>query len=450
MKIVQAGDPILEALLADPAARFRQLEAAAEPRARAFYRAKLGEELSIRGAIERIFADVERDGDQAVARYGRLFDGAALPVERLRVGADEIRAALAAVPASLRSALELAAERIATYQRRLLPRGFGEQLDEPLGVRWLPFDRAAGYVPGGAGGSVPLCSSVLMNLVPAKVAGVPSVVLATPPRPDGSVAPEILAAAAIAGVDEVYRVGGVQAVAALTIGTPAIPKVDCLVGPGNLFVTLAKRHAYGRVAIDMPAGPSEVLVLADGSCAPAWAAADLLSQAEHDPLAMPMLVAWGEGVAAPILAALQQQLAALPAERRSAAEASVRDHGLCVTVRDAAEALAIINRAAPEHLELLVRDPAALLPGIRHAGAVFCGPWSTEPIGDYVAGPSHTLPTGGGARLFSGIGVDTFLRRSSIINLDEAGFRALAPAGIALARAEGLEAHARAMELRLG
>lgn len=330
-----------------------------------------------------------------------------------------------------------------------MPKGFGENLDETLGVRWSPVSSAGGYVPGGAQGSLPLCSSVIMNLVPAVVAGVERVVLVTPPRPDGSIAPEVLAAAHLSGVSEVYAVGGIQAIAALAIGTETIPKVDTIVGPGNIFVTLAKRHAFGRVAIDMLAGPSEVLVIADGSVDPAWVAADVLSQAEHDVLAMPVLVTIGEGVAEPIVTEIHQQLDALPAERQEVARSSVANLGLIITCDTLEQAAAASDRFAPEHLELLVEDTKALLPMIHHAGAIFVGQWSTEPIGDYVAGPSHTLPTGGSARMFSGIGADTFLRRSSIINLDEATFRSLAPSGIAIARAEGLEAHARAMETRL-
>jgi len=350
----------------------------------------------------------------------------------------------------LRDAIATAIAQVEAYQRRLLPRGFGEHLDEPLGVRWLPLTRVGAYVPGGAGGSLPLPSTVIMNLVPAKVAGVRELVLVTPSRADGSIAPELLAAAHAVGVSEIWRVGGIPAVAALACGTPTLRAVDKIVGPGNIFVTLAKRHAYGRVDIDMLAGPSEVLVIADRSANADYVAADLLSQAEHDPLAMCICLTIGAGVGAGIQAALVRQLAALPPARRAVAEESVRRHGRLIPCADLAQAVAISNRIAPEHLELLINEPKTALAGLTHAGAIFVGPWSPEPIGDYVAGPSHTLPTGGTARMWSGIGADTFLKRTSLINFDEATFRRLAPAGIALARAEGLEAHARAIEVRLG
>mgnify|MGYP000200465177 CR=1 FL=1 len=262
--------------------------------------------------------------------------------------------------------------------------------------------------------------------------------------------PEYVGRAAQAvGVDEVYRIGGIPAIAALAVGTASCPAVDTVVGPGNIYVTLAKRRAYGRVNLDMLAGPSEVLVIADATADARFVAADLLSQAEHDVLAMCILLAVGDGVADAVQGEVARQLAALPAERRAVATESVQRFGRLVRCRDVAEACAISDRVAPEHLELLVADPAAALPRIRNAGAVFVGPWSPEPVGDYVAGPSHTLPTGGGARRWSGIGADTFMKRSSLINLGRDDFRAMAGAGIAMARAEGLEAHARAIEIRL-
>ena len=443
------GDPQLEKILGSAHARFQRLVAEADAKARPFYAARLGREMGCEEAIAQIMADVDRDGDQALVRYSEIFDGSALPPERLRVTSDEIDAAWDAVSDDLRTALSTAVEHVTAYQTRLLPQGFGQDLDQPLGVRWTPLDRVGAYVPGGAGGSLPLCSTVIMNLVPARVAGVRDLVLVTPPRADGSVASELLAAAKATGVDEVYRVGGVQGIAALACGTQAIPRVDKIVGPGNIFVTLAKRAAYGRVDIDMLAGPSEVLVIADASCDPAWIAADLLSQAEHDQLAMAVLLPIGPAVADAIQAELERQLAALPDARRSVAEASVERMGLCVPCTDVDQAVAICNRYAPEHLEILLADPKPAVQAIRHAGAIFVGPYSPEPIGDYVAGPSHTLPTGGTARMWSGIGSDTFMKRSSIINLDETNFRSMAPAAITLARAEGLEAHARSLEARL-
>jgi histidinol dehydrogenase len=442
-------DDALADLLGATHRRFQRLVEEAEVKARPYYRRVLGREASIAEVIAEIFAAVERDGDAAVSRYAKLFDGADLPADRLRVPLDEAEAAWRASPPVLRDAIRTTIAQVEAYQRRLLPKGFGEALDEPLGVRWLPLARIGAYVPGGAGGTLPLPSSVIMNLVPAKVAGVRELVLVTPSRADGTIAPELLAAAHAVGVSEIWRVGGIPAIAALACGTPTLRGVDKIVGPGNIYVTLAKRHAYGRVDLDMLAGPSEVLVIADRGADPEFVAADLLSQAEHDPLAMCICLTVGDGVAGPIQAAIARRLAALPEARRVVAAESLRRHGRLIRCADVAQAVAISNRIAPEHLELLVADPKPALAALTHAGAIFVGPWSPEPIGDYVAGPSHTLPTGGTARMWSGIGADTFLKRTSLINLDEATFRRLAPAGLALARAEGLEAHARAIEVRL-
>jgi histidinol dehydrogenase len=287
-----------------------------------------------------------------------------------------------------------------------------------------------------------------MNLIPALVAGVPERVLITPARSDGSIHDAVLAAAHIAQVNEVYGIGGVQSIAAVAHGTHSIKAVDKIVGPGNLFVTLAKRAVFGRVDIDMLAGPSEVLVISDGSVDAKWAAADLLSQAEHDAVSIPALVTIGSGVADEILAELGQQLAALPAERRSTAEKSLTNMGWCIECDSQGQAIDIANRMAAEHLELLVEQPASWMQGIRHAGAIFVGPYSPEPIGDYIAGPSHTLPTGGTARMWSGIGTDTFMRRSSIINLSADDFASCSDAGACIAAAEGLEAHRRSITSR--
>ena len=446
-----ADDPRLNDLLASTHARFAALVAEANAKARGFYAKTLGREATIPEVIDEVFTAVEREGDAAVARYVRAFDGAALPVGGLRVPATALKAAYESCDGTLRAAMHTAIDQVRAYQTRLLPRGFGEQLDEPLGVRWLPIPRVGAYVPGGPGGSLPLFSSVIMNLLPAKVAGVPATVLVTPPRPDGSVAPELLAAAHAVGVDEVYRIGGVPAIAALAVGTASVPRVDKIVGPGNIIVTLAKQRAYGRVDLDMLAGPSEVLVICDDTADPRFVAADLLSQAEHDTLAMAVCLYIGSDAgAAALQAEIVRQLAALPTERQAVARASIARFGRLVRCADLDQAVAISNRFAPEHLEVLVADPGALVPHLTNAGAIFVGPWSPEPIGDYVAGPSHTLPTGGTARMWSGIGADTFLRRTSLINFREADFRRLAGAGLALARGEGLEAHARSIAVRLG
>lgn len=454
MRLIDPADPALKDLLGGAQQRFARLVAAAEAKARPFYARIFGQELSIAEAIARIFAEVERDGDAALVRYGKLFDRSELDPARLRVGADEISSAWCAVSPELRQALEQATAQITAYQRRLLPEGYERTDFAELDWRWTPLERVGAYVPGGAGGSLPLCSTVLMNLVPARVAGVRERVLVTPPRVDGSIAPELLAACHAAGVTEVWRVGGVQAIAALATGTANITRVDKIVGPGNIFVTLAKRHAYGRVDIDMLAGPSEVLVIADGSVPASWVAADLLSQAEHDELAMCVLLTVpgpsgdSRAVAAGILHEVGKQCLALPEPRRAVATASLASMGVAVPCAGLDQALHLSDRIAPEHLELLIADAATAAARLRHCGACFIGPWSPEPIGDYVAGPSHTLPTGGTARMWSGIGADTFLKRTSIINLSEAGFRRLAGAGLTLARAEGLEAHARSIAVR--
>ncbi|MFW5845134.1 MAG: histidinol dehydrogenase [Planctomycetota bacterium] len=447
--VIQPDDPRLRQLLVDAEERFARLVAEAEAAARPFYERVFGQALGIDEALERIFAEVAAEGDEAVARYNRLFDGCELPAGQLLLGPDDFAAAWQTIPDELRAALATATGNIERYQTRLLPAGFGADGDEPLGVRWVPLERVGAYAPGGTGGALPLCSTVLMDLVPARVAGVDHLVLATPPGRDGRIAPELLAACHAAGVHTLLRAGGVQAIAALACGTATLPRVDKIVGPGNIYVTLAKRFAYGRVDIDMLAGPSEVLVIADDSCDPAWVAADALSQCEHDELATSIVCAIGGQVADAIAAELDRQCAALPEERRRVARASLDRFGCVVACDTTQQAVSIANRFAPEHLELLVREPQALLPELRHAGAIFIGPWSPEPIGDYVAGPSHTLPTGGTARMWSGIGADTFLRRCSVIALDEAGFRAQADAALALARAEGLEAHARSISVRL-
>ena len=443
------SDAAFQDLVATSHQRFSRLVQEAEEKAKGFYQKTLGRPARIEDVVDEVFAAVEREGDAAVVRYSQAFDGSALTPQRLRVTPAELEAAYAACDPTLRAAMHTAIDQVTAYQRRLLPQGFGEALDQPLGVRWTAIPRVGAYVPGGPAGTLPLFSSVIMNLVPAKVAGVPATVLVTPPRADGSVAAELLAAAYAVGVDEVYKVGGIPAIAALACGTPTIAKVDKIVGPGNIVVTLAKRRAYGRVDIDMLAGPSEVLVIADGSVDPSFVAADLLSQAEHDTLAMCMCVCLPAAAAA-IQAEIRRQLDALPAERQGVARASVERFGRLVRVNSLVEAVDVANRIAAEHLEVLVADPKSLVPHLANAGAIFVGPWSPEPIGDYVAGPSHTLPTGGTARMWSGIGADTFLKRTSLINLDEATFRRLAPAGLALARGEGLEAHARSIEIRLG
>ena len=400
-------------------------------------------------AVRRIVEDVRRNGDAALIEYVRRFDAPRLPVDRLRVSAEEIDAAARRVDRGFTRALNRACRQIEAFHRQQAPRSW---VDTPrsgtfLGQLVRPVDAAGIYVPGGRGGSTPLVSSLLMGAIPARIAGVPRVCMVTPPTADGGVDPHLLAAARKVGVDAVYRVGSAWAVAALAYGTETIPKVEVIVGPGNLYVTLAKKRVAGVVGIDMIAGPSEILVVADATAAPAAAAADLLSQAEHDPLASAVLVTDDEETARGVSRCLEEQLAGLP--RREIAEASLRDYGAILLVPDMDTALELVNRIAPEHLELLVADPFAHLADIRNAGAVFLGPWTPEPVGDYIAGPNHVLPTAGTARFSSALSVDHFTKRTSVIHYDRRAFAREAPDILRLAAVEGLDAHASAVRIRM-
>ena len=395
--------------------------------------------------VAAIIADVRRRGDAALIDYTTRFDRLALTPATLRIPAAEIDAAVAACDAETVAALELAAARITDYHRRQKP----EDLDyrDPVGVRlghrWTAVEAAGLYVPGG---TAAYPSSVLMNALPAKVAGVERLVM-TVPTPDGVVAPLVLAAARLAGVTEVYRVGGAQAVAALAFGTATIGKVDKIVGPGNAYVAAAKRQVFGTVGIDMIAGPSEILVVADADNRPDFIAADLLSQAEHDTAAQSILITDDAGFAAAVAAAVEEQLKALP--RAAIARASWESHGAIIIVARLGDALPLIDRIAPEHLELAVADPDALAARVRNAGAIFLGRYTPEAIGDYLAGPNHVLPTARSARFSSGLSVLDFMKRSSLISCDAAALAAIGPAAVRLAEAEGLHAHARSVALRL-
>ncbi|NDY41799.1 histidinol dehydrogenase [Dissulfurirhabdus thermomarina] len=402
-------------------------------------------EARVRAILDR----VRDEGDQAVLAYTHQFDAPGLRLEDLRVPDEEIRRARSELdPAFLRS-LEKAAAHVRAFHRHQLPNSWFTTREDGavLGQLVRPVDAAGLYVPGGQAGQTPLVSSVLMNALPAAIAGVPRIVLATPPNREGGVHPAILAAAAEAGVHEVYRMGSAWAVAAMAFGTETVAPVDVVVGPGNIYVTLAKRLVAGTVGIDMVAGPSEVLVIADEGAPAAYVAADLLSQAEHDPMATAVLVTPSETLARQAAAALEDQLARLP--RAETARRSLADHGLVLVVRDLDEAVEVANRVAPEHLELLTADPWALLPRVRHAGAVFLGPYTPEPVGDYVAGPNHVLPTMGTARFSSALGVETFLKRSSVLAYSAGAFAADARDVVRLAALEGLDAHARSVEVRL-
>jgi histidinol dehydrogenase len=396
-------------------------------------------------AAAAIIADVRARGDAAVLELTAKFDRLSLTAENMRVSAAEIDAAMRAVPPEEMAALDLAAARIEAYHSRQIPHD--ERWTDPsgaeLGWRWTPVDAAGLYVPGGTA-SYP--SSVLMNAIPARAAGVGRLVMCAP-TPDGRMNPLVLAAARIAGIEEIYRIGGAQAIAAMAHGTATIAPVDKITGPGNAFVAAAKRRVFGTVGIDMIAGPSEILVIADRDQNPDWIALDLLSQAEHDANAQSILITDDQDFAHAVLAAVEIRLKTL--ERRVIAGKSWADHGAVIIVRDLAEAAAISNRFAPEHLELCVADPEALSARIRHAGAIFLGAFTPEAIGDYVGGPNHVLPTARSARFSSGLSVLDFMKRTTLTRMTPGALAAIGPSAVALARSESLEAHGLSVSARL-
>ncbi len=395
-------------------------------------------------AVAAIIDDVRQRGDAALIELTRRFDRLELTPETMRVPADEIAAAAQACKAETLAALRLAHERIEAYHLKQRPQDldYTDAAGVRLGARWRPIAAVGLYVPGGTA-SYP--SSVLMNAVPAKVAGVARIAMVVP-APGGALSPLVLAAAHISGIGEIYRVGGAQAVAALAYGTATIAPVDKITGPGNAYVAAAKRRVFGTVGIDMIAGPSEILVVADRANDPDWIAADLLSQAEHDSAAQAILIADDRGFAAAVCAAVERQLASLP---RAAARESWEKHGAIVLVNDLAAAVPLIDSIAAEHVELAVEQPEALAARIANAGAIFLGRHTPEAIGDYVAGPNHVLPTARSARFSSGLGVLDFMKRTSLLRCDAASLKAIGPAAIALAEAEGLDAHARSIAIRL-
>ncbi|MDF1803183.1 histidinol dehydrogenase [Thalassovita sp.] len=395
--------------------------------------------------VAGIIADVRARGDAAVIELTAKFDRLELTPETLRFSDTEIEALVAAVPAHERVALELAAERIRAYHARQMPEDalWTEDSGAQLGWRWTPVSAAGLYVPGGLA-SYP--SSVLMNAIPAKVAGVERLAIVVP-TPDGVANPLVLLAARLAGVDEIYRIGGAQAVAALAYGTDSIPPVDKITGPGNAFVAAAKRRVFGKVGIDMIAGPSEILVIADADNDPDWIALDMLSQAEHDESAQAILVTDSPAMAKAVVAAIERNLQTL--ERREIAGVSWRDFGAVIVVEDLDQAAALSNRVAPEHLELCVADPDALAQKITHAGAIFLGAWTPEAIGDYVGGPNHVLPTARSARFSSGLSVMDFVKRTTLAKMTPAALRAIGPAAETLAISESLEAHGLSVRARL-
>ncbi|RID93269.1 histidinol dehydrogenase [Gemmobacter lutimaris] len=395
--------------------------------------------------VAGIIADVRARGDAAVIDLTTKFDRLDLTPETLAFSAEEMAAEIAKVSAEDRAALELAAERIRAYHSRQMPEDaeWQDASGATLGWRWTPVSAAGLYVPGGLA-SYP--SSVLMNAIPAKVAGVERLVIACP-TPGGAVNPLVLLAAQLAGVDTVYRIGGAQAIAALAYGTATIHPVDKITGPGNAFVAAAKRRVFGKVGIDMIAGPSEILVIADAGGDPDWIALDLLSQAEHDQSAQAILVTPDAGVARAVTEAVERQLQVL--ERREIAGASWRDFGAVIVTRDLGEAAALSNRVAPEHLELCVADADALSRKITHAGAIFLGHWTPEAIGDYVGGPNHVLPTARSARFSSGLSVLDFVKRTTIARMTPEALAAIGPAAERLAQSESLQAHGLSVRARL-
>jgi histidinol dehydrogenase len=404
------------------------------------------DEERVDAAVAEIIARVRADGDKALLDYTKRFDRLDLTADRLRIGADEIAAAAEECPVDVRAAIDFAATRIEAFHRRQLPEGYSYEdgVGNRLGLRWTAVAGAGLYVPGGRA-AYP--SSVLMNAIPGKVAGVDRLVMVVP-TPDGVLNPAVLTAAKRAGIDEIYRVGGAQAVAALAYGTDTIRPVDIIVGPGNAYVATAKRMVFGQVGIDSVAGPSEILVVSDAGSDPAWIAIDLLSQAEHDPMARSVLITNDAAFADRVAREVERALETLP--RADIAGASWRDHGAIVTVPDFATAVPLIDRIAPEHLELAVADPHALAAKVRNAGAIFLGRHSPEAVGDYVAGPNHVLPTSGAARYASGLGVLDFMKRTTLIDCSAEGVAAIGPSAVALAEAEGLGAHARSVAVRLG
>jgi len=396
-------------------------------------------------AVAAIIADVRARGDRAVIELTARFDRLELTPGTMAFSADEIAAQVALVPAAERAALELAAARIRAYHERQRPadESWTDAAGAMLGWRWTPVSAAGLYVPGGTA-SYP--SSVLMNAIPAKVAGVPRLVIACP-TPDGAVNPLVLLAAQIAGVDTVYRIGGAQAVAALAYGTETVAPVDKITGPGNAYVAAAKRRVFGRVGIDMIAGPSEVLVIATGEQNPDWVAIDLLSQAEHDESAQAILITPDAGFGQRVAAAVEARLATLP--RRAIAGASWAANGAVIVVGDLDEAAELSNRIAPEHLEILTPDPEAVAARCIHAGAIFLGAWTPEAIGDYVGGPNHVLPTARSARFSSGLSVLDFMKRTTLARMTPGALKEIGPAAEVLAGSESLLAHGLSVRARL-
>jgi len=443
MKIVKAselGEAAINKLLQKPA--FDEVELS--PKIREANKATFGKDMSAAELVAQIVHDVRFEGDKAVLRYTKLIDKVDCEIKDLLVTEEEFAAAEKQADPQVVESLKKAAENVRRYHEEQKPNSWMTYREHGslLGQSLIPLDRVGIYVPGG---TAAYPSSVIMNAMPAVVAGVGEIVMMVPPK-NGAINPYVLIAAKLAGVKKIYKIGGAQAIAALAFGTETIPRVDKITGPGNIFVTLAKKEVYGHVDIDMLAGPSEILIVADDSADPVYTAADMLSQAEHDPLASSIVITDSEKLARQVAIEAENQLQKLP--RQEIARASIERNGLIVIADNMQQALRFANTSAPEHLELLTREPFQLLPYVRHAGAVFLGAYSPEPLGDYFAGPNHVLPTGGTARYYSVLNVETFMKRTSLISYTQPALEAVSEDIIRLAETEGLQAHANAIRLR--
>ena len=443
MKIVKAselGEAAINKLLQKPA--FDEVELS--PKIREANKATFGKDMTAAELVAQIVRDVRFEGDKAVLRYTKLIDKVDCDIKDLLVTEEDFVAAEAQADPQVVESLKKAAENVRRYHEEQKPNSWMTYREHGslLGQSLIPLDRVGIYVPGG---TAAYPSSVIMNAMPAVVAGVGEIVMMVPPK-NGAINPYVLIAAKLAGVKRIYKIGGAQAIAALAFGTESIPRVDKITGPGNIFVTLAKKEVYGHVDIDMLAGPSEILIVADDSADPVYTAADMLSQAEHDPLASSIVITDSEKLARQVAIEAENQLQKLP--RQEIARASIERNGLIVIAENMQQALRFANTSAPEHLELLTREPFQLLPYVRHAGAVFLGAYSPEPLGDYFAGPNHVLPTGGTARYYSVLNVETFMKRTSLISYTQPALEAVSEDIIRLAETEGLQAHANAIRLR--
>jgi histidinol dehydrogenase len=422
---------------------------AAEKRLAAIENRTLGFKKKDITAVSRIIENIRKNGDAALIRYTHQFDSTAVTASSIQVSPQEIEAAVKNVDPAFLKALNRAARQIKTFHQKQLQKSWISTDREGvlLGQLINPVDAAGIYVPGGREGKTPLVSTVLMCATPAVLAGVSRISMVTPPMKNGAVNSHLLVAAKKAGIKEIYKAGSAWAIAALAYGTETIPKADVIVGPGNIYVTLAKKLVSGDVGIDMLAGPSEILIVADDSAVPAYIAADLLSQAEHDPLSSSILVTTSSNIAKHVTMALEEQLK--PLHRKNIAVAALKNYGAILVVPDITTAISVANRVAPEHLELQIRDPFSIIGNIRHAGAVFVGNHTPEPVGDYIAGPNHVLPTAGTARYASALSVDHFVKKTSLIHYAEKPFKKEAGDIMRLAQVEGLDAHVNSVGIRL-